>query len=124
MRIAQCGPLQIGFRIRTDRGADAMPLGPEGIYQYLGEDTQSWRDYDASELVARKAFPGPILIDQGAGDPFLVEQLMPEKFSAAAAKSGQALSLRMQPGYDHGYYFIQTFIADHLRHHAVQLTKS
>jgi S-formylglutathione hydrolase len=61
------------------------------------------------------------LIDQGDADQFLAEQLLPQKFAQAAAKSGQALTLRMQPGYDHGYYFIQTFIEDHLRHHAGQL---
>ena len=97
------------------------PWGRKAFANYLGEDTQSWREYDASELVARRPFPGPILIDQGEGDQFLAEQLLPEKFAAAAAKSGQRLSLRMQPGYDHGYYFIQTFMADHLRHHAQQL---
>ena len=68
--------------------------------------------------MARKPFPGLILIDQGTADQFLKEQLMPEKFAAAAEKAGQKLELRMQPGYDHGYYFIQTFMADHLRHHA------
>jgi S-formylglutathione hydrolase len=97
------------------------PWGKKALGNYLGADTQSWREYDASELVARRAYPGPILIDQGGSDQFLVEQLLPEKFSAAAAKSGQALTLRMQPGYDHGYYFIQSFMADHLRHHAQQL---
>jgi S-formylglutathione hydrolase len=97
------------------------PWGQKAFGNYLGSDTQSWREYDATELVARRPFPGPILIDQGAGDQFLAEQLLAEKFSAAAAQSGQALNLRMQPGYDHGYYFIQTFIADHLRHHAGQL---
>jgi S-formylglutathione hydrolase len=68
-----------------------------------------------------KAYPGPILIDQGSADQYLAAELLPEKFAAAAAKSGQQLNLRMQPGYDHGYYFIQTFMADHLRHHAEQL---
>lgn len=97
------------------------PWGKKAFTNYLGSDTQSWRVYDASELVARRPFPGPILVDQGSSDQFLVEQLLPEKFSAAAAKSGQVLNLRMQPGYDHGYYFIQTFMADHLRHHAKQL---
>jgi len=97
------------------------PWGKKAFTNYLGEDTRSWSDYDASELVARKPFPGPILIDQGTADQFLVEQLKPEKFSAAAAKSGQTLNLRMQAGYDHGYYFMQTFMADHLRHHAMQL---
>jgi S-formylglutathione hydrolase len=99
------------------------PWGKKALGNYLGADAQSWREYDASELVARRAYPGPILIDQGGSDQFLAEQLLPEKFSAAAAKSGQALNLRMQPGYDHGYYFIQTFMADHLRHHARQLTR-
>jgi S-formylglutathione hydrolase len=99
------------------------PWGKKAFTNYLGGDTASWRDYDATELVARRPFPGPILIDQGSSDQFLVEQLLPEKFSAAAAKAGQSLTLRMQPGYDHGYYFIQTFVADHLRHHAQQLKK-
>ena len=98
------------------------PWGKKAFAHYLGQDTQSWREYDASELIGRRAFPGPILIDQGTGDQFLAEQLLPEKFSTAAAAAGQRLSLRMQPGYDHGYYFIQTFMADHLRHHAQQLT--
>jgi S-formylglutathione hydrolase len=98
--------------------------GKKAFGNYLGSDQQSWRDYDASELVAKRAFGAPILIDQGEGDQFLADQqLLPEKFKAAAAKSGQALTLRMQPGYDHGYYFIQTFMADHLRHHAAQLKK-
>jgi len=97
------------------------PWGKKAFTNYLGTDTKSWSEYDASELVARRAFPNPILIDQGTGDQFLAEQLLPEKFRAAAAKSGQILNLRMQPGYDHGYYFIQTFMAEHLRHHAAQL---
>jgi S-formylglutathione hydrolase len=93
--------------------------GQKAFGNYLGHNQESWREYDASELVARKAFPNPILIDQGTGDQFLKDQqLLPEKFSAAAAKSGQELVLRMQDGYDHGYYFIQTFMADHLAHHA------
>jgi S-formylglutathione hydrolase len=97
------------------------PWGQKAFSAYLGTDKQAWRDYDASELVARKAYPGPILIDQGSADQYLAAELLTEKFAAAAAKSGQQLILRMQPGYDHGYYFIQTFMADHLRHHAEQL---
>lgn len=97
------------------------PWGIKAFSNYLGSDQAAWRAHDASELVAKKPFQGPILIDQGDADQFLVEQLKPEKFKAAAAKSGQQLSLRMQPGYDHGYYFIQTFMADHLKHHAEQL---
>ncbi len=97
------------------------PWGQKAFKNYLGGDGQLWREYDATELVSRGAYPGPILIDQGSADKFLSEQLMPEKFAAAAARVGQRLELRSQQGYDHGYYFIQTFMADHLRHHAVQL---
>ena len=97
------------------------PWGKKALSNYLGSDPQKWREYDATELVARQPFANHILIDQGTGDQFLAEQLLPEKFAAAAARSGQALNLRMQPGYDHGYYFIQTFMGDHLQHHAKQL---
>jgi S-formylglutathione hydrolase len=94
------------------------PWGKKGFTNYLGANQETWREYDATELVARKPYPGLILIDQGTSDQFLKEQLLPEKFKAAAEKAGQKLELRMQPGYDHGYYFMQTFMADHLRHHA------
>ncbi|HEX4153311.1 MAG TPA: S-formylglutathione hydrolase [Steroidobacteraceae bacterium] len=98
------------------------PWGQKGFHNYLGPDMASWREYDASELVARKPFDGLIRIDQGKADPFLAQrQLLPEKFAAAAEKSGQKLDLKMRDGYDHGYYFIQTFMADHLRHHAAIL---
>ena len=97
--------------------------GLKAFTNYLGPNQETWREHDASELVARKAFPTHILIDQGTADQFLKEQqLLPERFSAAAAKSGQKLTLRMQEGYDHGYYFIQTFMPDHLQHHAKLLT--
>lgn len=97
------------------------PWGIKAFKNYLGPDQALWREHDASELVAKSPFAGPILIDQGDADQFLVEQLKPEKFKAAAEQSGQKLTLRMQSGYDHGYYFIQTFMADHLKHHAEQL---
>ena len=98
------------------------PWGQKAFSNYLGSDEEKWREHDASELMARQAFPAHILVDQGTNDQFLAElQLLPEKLSAAAAKSGQRLTLRMQPGYDHGYYFIQTFMADHLQHHAKML---
>jgi S-formylglutathione hydrolase len=99
------------------------PWGKKGFSNYLGANQETWREYDATELVARKPFPSLILIDQGTADQFLKEQLLPEKFKAAAEKVGQKLELRMQPGYDHGYYFMQTFMADHLRHHAAILKK-
>ena len=100
------------------------PWGKKAFGGYLGSDQATWANYDASELVAKRPCAGPILIDQGDADQFFKDQqLLPEKFKAAAAKSGQALTLRMQPGYDHGYYFIQTFVADHLRHHAAALKR-
>ena len=97
------------------------PWGQKAFTNYLGADAEAWRAYDASELVARAPIAQDILIDQGTADKFLAEQLKPDVFAAAARKSGQRLSLRMQDGYDHGYYFIQTFMADHLRHHAARL---
>jgi S-formylglutathione hydrolase len=97
------------------------PWGKKAFANYLGPNIETWREYDATELVAQRPYPGPILVDQGDADQFLATELMPEKFAAAAAKSGQQLELRMQPGYDHGYYFIQTFMSEHLHHHAEQL---
>jgi S-formylglutathione hydrolase len=97
------------------------PWGRKAFSGYLGADEIAWRDYDASELVARAPFHGPILIDQGSADKFLAEQLYPEIFAEACRRAGQAFELRMHPGYDHGYYFIQSFIADHLAWHASAL---
>lgn len=97
------------------------PWGRKAFSGYLGSDEVYWRDYDASELVRRKPFAGKILIDQGLADKFLVDQLKPELFEEACKVSGQSLLLRRQPGYDHSYYFIQTFIEDHLKHHAAGL---
>ncbi len=99
------------------------PWGRKAFANFLGSDEKSWSEHDATELVARRPYPGPILIDQGGADQYLAAELLPEKFAAAAAQSGQKLNLRMQPGYDHGYYFIQTFMADHLHHHAEQLAR-
>jgi S-formylglutathione hydrolase len=97
------------------------PWGEKAFTGYLGTDRAAWQDYDASELVRRQALPYPILIDQGLGDKFLAEQLHPEIFAEACRQSGQALTLRHHADYDHGYYFIQSFVADHLRHHAAAL---
>jgi S-formylglutathione hydrolase len=74
--------------------------------------------YDATELVLTTQLQHPILIDQGTADSFLEKQLMPEVFEQACAQAGQALTVRMQPDYDHNYYFISTFVEDHIRHHA------
>lgn len=98
-----------------------VPWGHKALPRFLGEDREAWRRYDACELVARQKFDGKILIDQGLADQFLEEQLRPELFEQACKDAGQALELRRHPGYDHGYYFIQTFMEDHLRHHASAL---
>ena len=97
------------------------PWGTKAFSGYLGDDRKAWAEYDASELIARQAFPGRILVDQGTADPFLGEQLQPDVFEAAAREAGQDLELRRHPGYDHGYFFIASFVEDHLRHHAAAL---
>jgi len=99
----------------------AVPWGKKAFANYLGPDTSQWEQWDASLLMRRRAYPGHILVDQGQADQFLADQLHPEALEAAAAASGQALNLRRQEGYDHSYWFIQTFIADHLAHHAKNL---
>jgi S-formylglutathione hydrolase len=95
--------------------------GQKAFTNYLGPDRATWRAYDASELVLTAQYNRPISIDQGTADKFLVDQLMPERFEAACAKAGQILSLRRRENYDHSYYFIATFIEDHIRHHAEAL---
>lgn len=94
-----------------------VPWGIKAFAHYLGGDRSRWADHDACELVRKRAHPGTILIDQGLGDKFLDVQLQPERFEAACAASGQALMLQRHPGYDHGYYFIESFVEAHLRHH-------
>jgi S-formylglutathione hydrolase len=98
-----------------------VPWGRKAFTGYLGADTAAWARYDACELVRQQTFPGTILIDQGEADQFLEAQLKPELFDQACAEAGQALLLRRHPGYDHGYWFVSTFIDDHLRHHAKAL---
>ena len=98
-----------------------VPWGEKALPRYLGEDRAAWADYDACELVRKRPFPGSILIDQGEADQFLEKQLKPELFEQACAEAGQQLVLRRQAGYDHSYYFISTFVDDHLRHHAAAL---
>ena len=96
------------------------PWGQKAFGGYLGSDQNAWREYDASELIAQR-YPRPILIDQGDKDKFLEEQLKPAVFNEAARRSGSDVTYRLHAGYDHGYYFISTFMEDHLRHHARQL---
>ncbi|MDE2271826.1 MAG: S-formylglutathione hydrolase [Xanthomonadaceae bacterium] len=96
-----------------------IPWGHKALPRYLGNDRDAWHAHDACELLrAGRRFDGDILIDQGEDDPFLAEQLRPGLFAQACREAGQALTLRMQPGYDHSYWFVQSFIEDHLRHHA------
>ena len=94
------------------------PWGRKAFTGYLGTDESTWREYDATALVASVPFHSPIRVDQGSADQFLEKQLHPERFADACRESGQALDLRMHGGYDHGYYFIQSFMADHLSWHA------
>ncbi|WEN42250.1 S-formylglutathione hydrolase YeiG [Thauera sp. GDN1] len=97
------------------------PWGEKALSHYLGEDREHWRQWDACALLAEATERLPLLVDQGDKDGFLVEQLKPEALQAAADAAGHPLTLRMQPGYDHSYYFIASFIDDHLRHHAQAL---
>ncbi|MCA0213856.1 MAG: S-formylglutathione hydrolase [Proteobacteria bacterium] len=97
------------------------PWGHKAFSGYLGGDTAAWKEYDATELMSRQTaapYPGGILIDQGLADKFLADQLHPHRFEAACQQAGQPLTLRRHAGYDHGYYFIASFIDDHLRFHA------
>ncbi|REL29298.1 S-formylglutathione hydrolase [Thalassotalea euphylliae] len=97
------------------------PWGQKAFSAYLGTDKSTWQNYDASYLLTQDKAELPMLVDQGDADQFLTEQLMPEALSAAAEQHGSKLTLRMQPGYDHSYYFIASFIDDHLIFHAKHL---
>ncbi len=102
------------------------PWGRKAFAGYLGDDqpTDHWLDHDATALMARQTtapYPQGILIDQGLADKFLAEQLHPHLLEAACAQVGQPLTLRRHAGYDHGYYFVASFMADHVAHHARQL---
>ena len=97
------------------------PWGEKALGGYLGADRSAWRAYDACALIEDGARAPELLVDQGETDPFLQSQLKPELLEAACARAGIALTLRRQPGYDHSYYFISSFIEDHLRWHAERL---
>lgn len=98
------------------------PWGVKAFSGYLGDERSAWAAHDATELVKAGARTPPLLIDQGLADKFLAEQLHPHLFEAACLAAGQALTLRLHEGYDHGYYFIASFMADHIAHHAKQLS--
>jgi len=98
-----------------------VPWGQKAFGGYLGDDHEDWARYDACMLAADANWKGSILIDQGDADGFLQEQLQPDRFVEACGVGGIRLQLRMQPGYDHSYYFIASFIGDHVAHHAREL---
>lgn len=93
------------------------PWGEKAFTAYLGQDREAWRAYDTTELVAQAKEKLPLFVDQGTEDPFLEKQLKPELLEEACRQSGHPLELRRQEGYDHSYYFIATFIEDHVQHH-------
>lgn len=98
-----------------------VPWGTKALGGYLGDNKAAWRKHDAVALIENGARFSELLVDCGEADQFLTEQLRPELLDAACAKAGIPLTLRRQPGYDHSYYFISTFMADHLRWHAARL---
>ncbi|MDB4945120.1 MAG: S-formylglutathione hydrolase [Labilithrix sp.] len=98
-----------------------VPWGEKAFSRYLGADRTRWAEHDATELVKKKPRAGQLLVDQGASDQFLERELRPELFEEACRAAGQELVLRRHEGYDHSYYFIASFMPDHLRHHAKAL---
>jgi len=98
-----------------------VPWGEKAFATYLGPDREDWKRYDAVELVKSAPEKLPLLVDQGADDEFLDLQLRPQLLQAAAEAAGHPVYLRMQPGYDHSYYFIASFIGEHIAHHAAAL---
>jgi S-formylglutathione hydrolase len=100
-----------------------VPWGVKAFTGYLGEDRSAWVAYDASVLARNSAFAGEVLIDQGASDKFLESQIQPHRFVEACEGTAITPKLRMHDGYDHSYWFIQSFIADHLRFHAERLSR-
>jgi S-formylglutathione hydrolase len=99
-----------------------VPWGTKAFSRYLGDDRARWAEHDTCELLKSRTHPSTLLVDQGTQDKFLCDQLRPELLQEAAATSGQALTLRMRDGYDHSYYFIATFVEEHLVHHARALS--
>jgi S-formylglutathione hydrolase len=97
------------------------PWGEKALGNYLGPDRDTWREYDASLLLATSEERLPVLVDQGDADGFLAEQLQPELLREASAEAGYPMTIRLQPGYDHSYFFIASFIGEHLDFHAGHL---
>ena len=101
-----------------------VPWGEKALTAYLGEDRAAWREWDAVELIAGASERLPLLVDQGGDDEFLASQLRPELLREACAAAGHPLTLRLQPGYDHSYYFIASFIGEHIAWHAAALKRA
>lgn len=99
-----------------------VPWGEKALGNYLGQDRSAWRAHDAIALIEDGARVAEILVDQGDADPFLTKELRPELLAEACREAGIPLTLRVQPGYDHSYYFISTFIEDHLRWHYARMS--
>lgn len=124
------GALTIGLRNAADyrsvsafapiSSASRSAWGREAFTAYLGADESTWLDYDACAVIRSRPSEHVLLVDQGAADPFL-DQLMPDELAAACSDAGQRLELRSREGYDHSYFFVSTFIAEHLRFHAEAL---
>ena len=100
-----------------------VPWGQKALRHYLGDDPAAWRKHDSIALIEDDARVEEILVDVGTEDPFIEKELRPELLEAACAEAGIALTLRRQPGYDHSYYFISTFMADHIAWHAERLNR-
>ena len=100
-----------------------VPWGQKALGGYLGEDRSIWRKHDAVALIEAGARLPELLIDVGDADPFIEKELRPELLEGACAKAGIQLNLRIQPGYDHSYFFISTFMADHLAWHAERMRR-
>jgi S-formylglutathione hydrolase len=100
-----------------------VPWGQKALYGYLGDNRATWRAHDAVALIEDGASVDEILVDVGTGDPFIEKELRPELLEQACAAAGIPLTLRRQQGYDHSYYFISTFMAEHLRWHAERLRR-
>ena len=125
LTLAHCAILE-GSTVRSSAFApivapSQVPWGEKALGGYLGQDRAAWRAHDAVALIEDGARVAEILVDQGEADNFLEAQLRPELLAAACEKAGIPLTLRLQPGYDHSYYFIASFIEDHLRWHAARL---
>ncbi len=122
-RAQESAALQVGFRLCADLFADALSMGRKGACPgILATTVRAWREYDATALIEDRGWRGPpLLVDQGTKDPFLDSQLKPELLRAACIEHGVPLELRMQDGYDHSYFFISSFVEDHLRFHARHL---